>query len=74
MFCAITLGLLALVGVMAERGTAWFVGLLVAAAIALHHYTLIRERDRPRCFKAFLHNNWVGGAIFAGWVVDYLLR
>jgi 4-hydroxybenzoate polyprenyltransferase len=39
-----------------------------------YHYTLIRERDRPKCFKAFLHNNWVGGAIFAGWVVDYLLR
>jgi hypothetical protein len=39
-----------------------------------YHYTLIRERDRPKCFKAFLHNNWVGAAIFAGWVVDYLLR
>ena len=39
-----------------------------------YHYTLIRERDRPQCFKAFLHNNWVGGAIFAGWVADYLLR
>ena len=38
MLCyAITLGLLALVGVMAVRGTAWFVGRLVAAAFALHH-------------------------------------
>ena len=75
MLCyAITLGLLALVGVMAERGTAWFVGLLVAAAIALHHYTLIRERERSACFKAFRHNNWLGAAVFAGLLVDDLLR
>ena len=75
MLCyAITLGLLALVGVMAERGTAWFVGLLVAAAIALHHYTLIRERERDACFKAFRHNNWLGAAVFAGLLVDDLLR
>ena len=46
----------------------------VAAGLMGYHYTLIRDRDRPRCFKAFLHNNWVGAAIFAGWVADYLLR
>ena len=75
MLCyAITLGLLALVGVMAERGTAWFVGLLVAAAIALHHYTLIRERERDACFMAFRHNNWLGAAVFAGLLIDDLLR
>ena len=75
MLCyAITLGLLALVGVMAARGTAWFVGLLVAAAIALHHYSLIRERERSACFKAFRHNNWLGAAVFAGLLVDDLLH
>ena len=75
MLCyAITLGLLALVGVMAERGTAWFVGLLVAAAIALYHYALIRERERGACFRAFRHNNWLGAAVFAGLLIDDLLR
>ena len=48
-------------------------GLAVAAGLMAYHYTLIRERDRPQCFKAFLHNNWVGAAIFAGIVVDFMI-
>jgi 4-hydroxybenzoate polyprenyltransferase len=52
----------------------WFVaGVLVAAAIALYHYTLIRGRDRMRCFTAFRHNNWLGAALFAGVALDYAL-
>lgn len=53
----------------------WFVaGLLVAAACAIYHYTLIRERERTGCFAAFRHNNWLGAAIFGGVALDYLLR
>jgi len=32
----------------------------------LYHWTLIRSRGREGCFRAFRHNNWVGGAIFLG--------
>jgi 4-hydroxybenzoate polyprenyltransferase len=54
---------------------AWFIaGLAVAAGCALYHYRLIRERDRKGCFAAFLHNNWLGAAIFAGIALDYLVR
>ncbi len=70
----LTLALLGWVGLSTGGGLFFVAGLAVAAGIMVYHYTLIRERDRPKCFKAFLHNNWVGGAIFAGWVVDYLLR
>ena len=70
----LTLVLLGWVGLSTGRGALFLLGLAVAAAIMAYHYTLIRERDRPRCFKAFLHNNWVGAAIFAGWVLDYLAR
>ena len=53
----------------------WFIaGLLAAAGCAGYHYTLIRERDRMRCFAAFRHNNWLGAAIFAGVVLDYAVR
>jgi 4-hydroxybenzoate polyprenyltransferase len=55
--------------------TAWFVaGILVATGCAAYHYTLIRGRDRMRCFAAFRHNNWLGAAIFAGIALDYALR
>ncbi len=75
MLCYVaTLAILGWVGAVTGAGAAFFAGLVVAAGIMGYHYTLIRERDRAKCFKAFLHNNWVGAAIFTGWAVDYLLR
>jgi 4-hydroxybenzoate polyprenyltransferase len=75
MLCyAVALGLIAWIGHGLAMGLCFYAGLAVAAGMAVYHYTLIRERDRAKCFKAFLHNNWVGAAIFAGWAVDYLLR
>ncbi|MFA6120341.1 MAG: 4-hydroxybenzoate octaprenyltransferase [Sideroxydans sp.] len=70
----ITLLLLAIAGLMADLGQLYFVGLIVAEGIAWHHYSLIKERSRDKCFAAFLHNNWFGAAVFAGLVGDYLAR
>jgi len=72
MFCyAVTLLLLLIVGWQFGL-RAWFVGgLLLAAACAAYHYTLIRHRERKGCFTAFRHNNWLGAAIFAGVALDY---
>lgn len=67
-----TLALIAWAGQLMHMGWPFHVGLAVAAAIAGYHYGLIRDRDRSGCFKAFLHNNWLGGAVFAGIVGDYL--
>ena len=75
MFCyAMTFALIAWVGYQMQARWAFYAGLGVAAALAVYHYTLIRDREPARCFKAFLHNNWVGASIFAGIVVDFLLR
>ena len=49
-------------------------GMLAAAACAVYHYRLIRHRDRDGCFAAFRHNNWLGGAVFAGIALDYAWR
>ncbi|MDD4929390.1 MAG: 4-hydroxybenzoate octaprenyltransferase [Gallionella sp.] len=71
---AATLLLLAIAGLMTGMGIAYFAGLIVAEGITLHHYHLIKHRQREACFQAFLHNNWFGLAIFSGIALDYLLR
>ncbi len=74
MLCyGLTLALIGWVSHMRHLGLAFYAGLLVAAAIMALHYTWIRERERMACFKAFLHNNYVGAAIFIGIVIDYVL-
>jgi len=55
-----------------ELGGWFYTGLLVAAILVLYQLFLIRERDPSECFKAFLNNNWIGAAIFAGVVLNYL--
>ncbi|RMG56767.1 MAG: 4-hydroxybenzoate octaprenyltransferase [Gammaproteobacteria bacterium] len=52
----------------------WLAGLAVAALLMLHQQWRVRNREPAACFKAFLENNWVGAAIFAGLVLDYALR
>ena len=68
------IGLLAWFGKTMRYGYPYYAGLAVAAAIAAYHYTLIRGRDRDKCFKAFLHNNWFGAAVFAGFVAELNLK
>ena len=75
MLCyAITLGLIGYVGWLQGYGAFYDAGLAAAAAIAAYHYTLIRARDRMACFKAFLHNNWFGAAVFVGIVAELNVR
>jgi 4-hydroxybenzoate polyprenyltransferase len=68
------LALLVIVGLWQKMGIVYYSGLALSAGLFVYHYLLIRGRNRERCFKAFLHNNWVGAAIFAGIAADYLRR
>ena len=72
MLCyAAMLGILTGIGRWMHFGIPYHSGLLVAALLTVYHYRLIRTRSREGCFKAFLHNNWVGAAIFAGIFLEY---
>jgi len=57
-------------------GLGWLfgAGIAVAAGQAVWHYTLIRQRSRDGCFKAFRLNHWMGCAVFAGTAADLALR
>ena len=50
------------------------VTLAAAGAQAAWHYTLIREREREGCFRAFRLNHWLGFTLFAGVVAGYALK
>jgi 4-hydroxybenzoate polyprenyltransferase len=69
-FYALFVVTMATIGAWQGYGQMYFAGLVGATAIALHHYRLIRDRDPERCFKAFLHNNWIGLSVFVGIVAD----
>ena len=62
------------IGARLQAGLLYYAGLAAAAAMMITHFGWIRARERAACFRAFNHNNWVGGAIFAGIFLDYLLR
>ena len=61
-------------GMNQDLGWAYSAGLALAAGIAAWHYTLIRERSREGCFRAFRLNHWLGFAVFAGLVLDHAVR
>jgi len=50
----------------------YYAGLGVAAGFAIYHQRLIFTRQREACFRAFLNNNLLGGAVFAGLALSYL--
>jgi 4-hydroxybenzoate polyprenyltransferase len=71
---AIYLGGMAAVGVALGFGALYFAGLVAALGCAAWHARLIRSRARDGCFAAFLHNHWLGFAVFVGVVADHAAR
>ncbi|PTQ76977.1 4-hydroxybenzoate polyprenyltransferase [Nitrosomonas oligotropha] len=74
MIChACFLAIMLIIGQMQQMNWAYYAGLVTACGLIAYQYTLIRNRDRALCFKAFLHNNWVGMVVFAGIALDFLI-
>ncbi|HKX94939.1 MAG TPA: 4-hydroxybenzoate octaprenyltransferase [Methylibium sp.] len=63
-----------LTGLQLGLGQAFALGLVAAGAQALWHWTLIRDRSRDGCFRAFRLNHWIGFALFAGIAVGLAQR
>jgi 4-hydroxybenzoate polyprenyltransferase len=67
---AAMLGILTYVGMFMRFGLFYYAGLLLALLLMMHQYWLIKKRLKAECFKAFLWNSWIGGAITLGLWLD----
>jgi 4-hydroxybenzoate polyprenyltransferase len=65
---------LVLVGQMAALGGWYYGSLVVVGLLMAYHQWLARGRDPQGCFAAFLHNHYIGMAVFAGIALDYTFR
>jgi len=74
MFQLLIFIVLFIIGKQLAMGIYYYLGVIVAAVLAVYQQYLIKDRDGSRCFKAFLNNNWFGAAIFFGIVLDYMTR
>ena len=73
MIChAVFISIMAYIGYRALLGAFYFIGLAIAVCLVAYQFVLIRSRQGERCFKAFLNNNWLGAAIYAGIVANFL--
>jgi 4-hydroxybenzoate polyprenyltransferase len=62
---------LVLVGLDLEYSAVYYLGLGVAVLLLGYEQFLIADRAPAHCFSAFLHNHWVGAAVFAGIIGHY---
>ena len=69
---ALFFGGMVLVGRDAELGWPYWAGLGIAAVLVAWQFAIARTRERTACFRAFLHNHWVGMVVFAGLAVALL--
>ena len=58
---------------LANLSNYFWVGWCLALACAVYHLKLVLTRQRDNCFKAFRHNNWLGGFLFLGIVLGLVL-
>ena len=60
---------LGLVGRQAQLGEPYWWALGVAVLLVGYQFFIARHRDRDACFRAFLHNHWVGAVVFVGFAL-----
>jgi len=59
---------------LAQLSKWFYLGWIAALGCAIYELRLITTRKRDACFKAFLHNNWLGASLFIGILLGLLLK
>jgi 4-hydroxybenzoate polyprenyltransferase len=62
---------LILIGDMAALGAWYYTAVSIAGVLMVYHQWLARDRQSANCFKAFLHNHYIGMIVFIGIVLHY---
>jgi 4-hydroxybenzoate polyprenyltransferase len=68
------LALMAYVGRLLNVNWPYYFSLISALGVVFYHYQLIKDREEAKCFKAFLHNNWLGALLFVGILMNYYVQ
>lgn len=68
-----TLLLLLWIGYLAQLSEIFYGALLLVGVLFIYQQRQITTREREACFKAFLHNNYVGLVVFIGIMLSYLI-
>ena len=59
-----------LFGLLLDLGSFYYIGVMFCFLLFIYQLKLISNKSRENYFKAFLNNNWVGLALFAGTVLE----
>ena len=62
---------LVLIGLRAGLGFWFYASVAAAATLMAYHQWLARDREPAGCFRAFLHNHYIGLVVFVGIVLHY---
>lgn len=68
------MGLLLVIANTLALSWVFYLGWLISGVLIFRIYTQIRDKERLRCFKAFLFNNYIGMVLFIGIALDYGLK
>ncbi len=63
-----------LFGKQSEFSAPYYMAVIIVLWLFVHQQFQILARKEDKCFKAFLHNNWVGMVIFIGIFTHFLLK
>ena len=67
----VMLAALVFIGLRAELGFWYHFSVAGAAGLMAYHLWLARDRQPAGCFKAFLHNHYIGFVVFLGIALHY---